>query len=78
MDTTTGQPRWLIRLAHGVVLGLLALPVAATAAHAIPEIAYPSSGTTTPERSDRLDVSRPCFLVRGHWNAALDGPQPRC
>jgi hypothetical protein len=22
--------------------------------------------------------SRPCFMVRAHWNVALDGPQPMC
>jgi hypothetical protein len=21
---------------------------------------------------------RPCFMVRAHWNTALDGPQPTC
>lgn len=32
--------------------------------------AHPSPGDDS--------FSRPCFMVRAHWNEALDGPQPLC
>ena len=34
-----------------------------------------SSGAAS---ADEAPNSRPCFMVRAHWNVALDGPQPTC
>ncbi|GHJ60951.1 hypothetical protein NOK12_34690 [Nocardioides sp. OK12] len=48
---------------------LLCLALAGSASAAIPE-PDTGSGATEPER--------PCFMVRAHWNEALDGPQPTC
>lgn len=48
---------------------LLCLALAGSAAAAIPE-PEPGPGST--------DQERPCFMVRAHWNDALDGPQPTC
>jgi hypothetical protein len=38
------------------------------------------AGAASADRSDRTETpnSRPCFMVRAHWNVALDGPQPTC
>lgn len=49
---------------------LLCLALASSASAAIPG---PETG---PGASDHQE--RPCFLVRAHWNEALDGPQPTC
>ena len=48
---------------------LLCLALAGSAAAAIPE---PDDGPGA------TDAERPCFMVRAHWNEALDGPQPTC
>ena len=48
---------------------LLCLALAGSASAAIPEPG-PEPGST--------DQERPCFMVRAHWNDALDGPQPTC
>ena len=48
---------------------LLCLALAGSASAAIPE---PETG------SGSTDQERPCFMVRAHWNDALDGPQPTC
>jgi hypothetical protein len=48
---------------------LLCLALAGSASAAIPE---PETG------SGATDQERPCFMVRAHWNDALDGPQPTC
>lgn len=48
---------------------LLCLALAGSAAAAIPE---PVAGPAP------TDQERPCFMVRAHWNNALDGPQPTC
>ncbi|MEP7738006.1 hypothetical protein ABKW28_10170 [Nocardioides sp. 31GB23] len=50
---------------------LLCLALASSASAAIPEPEpQPGPGST--------DQERPCFMVRAHWNDALDGPQPTC
>jgi hypothetical protein len=36
------------------------------------------TGATGAVASDAPDGDRPCFMVRAHWNTALDGPQPTC
>lgn len=46
-------------------------------AAAIPWPNYPSAPAVS-QPGDGTDTTRPCFLVRSHWNDALDGPQPRC
>ena len=48
---------------------LVCLALASSAAAAVPAPA-PGPGPT--------DQERPCFMVRAHWNEALDGPQPTC
>jgi hypothetical protein len=32
-----------------------------------------NAASSAPEETER-----PCFMVRAHWNTALDGPQPTC
>ena len=50
---------------------LLCLALASSASAAIPE-PEPQTGPGS------TDQERPCFMVRAHWNDALDGPQPTC
>ena len=69
------------------VLTALCLSVGGPAA-AIPWPEFPvapavsQSVVPQPAASQRAvetdTTTRPCFLVRSHWNDALDGPQPRC
>jgi hypothetical protein len=33
-----------------------------------------SAASSAPDEAG----DRPCFMVRAHWNTALDGPQPTC
>jgi hypothetical protein len=35
------------------------------------------AGAASADDSDQ-PPTRPCFMVRPHWNVALDGPQPTC
>ena len=37
----------------------------------------PASSSAADTAGDGTQ-DRPCFMVRAHWNAALDGPQPTC
>ena len=69
------------------VLTALCLSVGGPAA-AIPWPDFPVAPAVSQPDVSQPDVSqpevetdtttRPCFLVRSHWNDALDGPQPRC
>jgi hypothetical protein len=44
-------------------------------------LTLPATGQAAPA-PDAPDApaepGRPCFLVRAHWNEAIDGPQPTC
>ncbi len=80
MFTVTRQSGRRGRLPAAVATGLIALflPLSAPSAHAIPDPPFSGPGASAPEPAGRADVPRPCFLVRAHWNVALDGPQPLC
>lgn len=74
---SSDSPRWwwpsaaVGTVAAALVAGVLLLPAAGQDAPAPVAPAEPTSGV--PAERDR-----PCFLVRAHWNDALDGPQPLC
>ena len=59
--------------AAALIASVLFLPAAVQSGPAPLAPAEPASGVVYD--SDR---DRPCFMVRAHWNEALDGPQPRC
>lgn len=52
---------------------VLATVLASLAVVALAGSAHAGSTSDTEE-----PYSRPCFMVRSHWNVALDGPQPLC
>lgn len=69
----------MIRIAHLATASSLALAVVLStpaSSTAIPIPIDPVALVATPDNSGPTD--RPCFIVQAHWNAALDGPQPRC
>ena len=51
----------------------LSTVLASAAVVALAGSAHAGSTSDTEE-----PYSRPCFMVRSHWNVALDGPQPMC
>ena len=53
---------------------------AAVAGAATAVIVTTTLTATTAAASSEPDgaADRPCFMVRAHWNTALDGPQPAC
>jgi hypothetical protein len=40
-------------------------------------LVLPAAGQAAPEPLAEAP-GHPCFLVRAHWNEAIDGPQPTC
>jgi hypothetical protein len=58
-------------MATAVLAGVLLVPASGHDAPAPASPDEPSSGVV-------VERDRPCFLVRAHWNEALDGPQPLC
>lgn len=66
-------------LATACVAAILALPAAGDAIPATPD---GGGGRLSPIVITDLALStsagHPCYLVRGRWNNALDGPQPVC
>lgn len=69
----------MIRFVHLATASSLALAVVLstpTSSTAIPIPIDPVALVVSPDNNDPTD--RPCFIVQAHWNAALDGPQPRC
>jgi hypothetical protein len=41
-------------------------------------LTLPATGQAAPAPDAPAEPGRPCFLVRAHWNEAIDGPQPTC
>jgi hypothetical protein len=55
--------------------------LSAAAATAPPDTStneYGSPTSVVQHRNPTPSAGHPCFLVRAHWNVALDGPQPVC
>ena len=57
------------RPSRSTLAGIL---LAAASAVALAAPSVPATG------SSASPADRPCFMVRPHWNSALDGPQPVC
>ena len=74
---SSDSPRWWWMpaaagtAASALLAGVLLLPAAGQA---------PPAPTAPDEPSSTVPLvrDRPCFLVRAHWNEALDWPQPMC
>lgn len=52
--------------------------VVSTVLAAVAVIALAGSAHAGDSDESETPSSRPCFMVRAHWNVALDGPQPMC
>ena len=57
------------------ITSLVRTTVTSTCLAAVAVVAL--AGSAHADGSETPD-SRPCFMVRAHWNVALDGPQPLC
>lgn len=61
----------------GVVALFVGLSASNAAAIPVPDHGAGPIVATTPYTDDATRP-RPCFMIRPHWNTALDGPQPTC
>lgn len=75
MFSTTSVARRFSTLAASGALALLVLTGSTSSAAAPPDSPDRSAGVSSVEPGAD---SPPCFLVRSHWNVALDGFQPLC
>lgn len=61
---------------HSTHLRRTAAVVGAATAITVTTMLTAATGSAASSAPDEAD--RPCFMVRAHWNTALDGPQPTC
>lgn len=66
-----------MRLDHCLTSCVRAI-VTSTVLATVGVVALAGSAHAGASASAETAYSRPCFMVRAHWNVALDGPQPLC
>lgn len=52
--------------------------VASTVLATVAVVALAGAAHAGDTDESETPYGRPCFMVRAHWNVALDGPQPTC